>query len=345
MFGFERIIDVSENGKSIGLALIGAGHWGKNLARNFHQLGVLRQLCDADTEVLARFSAQYDGLETCLEPEQVFDNESISRVAIAAPAEMHYRLAKRALEAGKDVFVEKPLCLDVAEAEELIHIADDFERVLMVGHLLQYHPCVCKIHDLISSGVLGQLQYITSNRLNLGKIRREENALWSFAPHDLSVILSFAGDRMPRRVTCSGGSYLTGDVADTTLMAMRFVNGLRAHVYVSWLNPFKEQKLTVIGSKGMVVFDDTLQWEQKLLLYRDYLNWSEDGIPEPNKMPGEPVEVPKDEPLTCECAHFLEASSNRMTPRTDGREGLRVLRVLHAAQASLDHDSKPVDID
>ena len=156
----------------------------------------------------------------------------------------------------------------------------------MVGHLLQYHPCVCKIHDLISSGVLGQLQYITSNRLNLGKIRREENALWSFAPHDLSVILSFAGDRMPRRVTCSGGSYLTGDVADTTLMTMRFVNGLRAHVYVSWLNPFKEQKLTVIGSKGMVVFDDTLQWEQKLLLYRDYLNWSEDGMPEPNKMPG-----------------------------------------------------------
>ena len=128
-------------------------------------------------------------------------------------------------------------------------------------------------------------------------------------------------------------------------MAMRFVNGLRAHVYVSWLNPFKEQKLTVIGSKGMVVFDDTLQWEQKLLLYRDYLNWSEDGMPEPNKMPGEPVEGPKAEPLTCECAHFLEASSNRMIPRTDGREGLRVLRVLHAAQASLDHDSKPVDID
>ena len=251
---------MSENEKPSDLALIGAGYWGKNLARNFHQLGVLRLLCDADEAALGRFRAEYDGLETCPDPEQVFTNGTITRVVIAAPAELHYRLAKRALEAGKDVFVEKPLCLDVAEAEELIRLADNRQRILMVGHLLQYHPCVRKLRDLSDGGELGQLQYITSNRLNLGKIRREENALWSFAPHDLSVILSLAGDRLPKRVTCTGGSYLTSGVADTTLMAMRFANDVRAHVYVSWLNPFKEQKLTVIGSEGMLVFDDTLPW-------------------------------------------------------------------------------------
>ena len=335
---------MSENEQPCDLALIGAGYWGKNLARNFHQLGVLRLLCDADEEALGRFNAEYDGLETCPDPEQVFTNGTITRVAIAAPAKLHYRLAKRAIEAGKDVFVEKPLCLDVAEAEELIRLADNRQRILMVGHLLQYHPCVRRLRELAGSGALGQLQYITSNRLNLGKIRREENALWSFAPHDLSVILSLAGDRLPKRVTCTGGSYLTSGIADTTLMAMRFDGGVGAHVYVSWLNPFKEQKLTVIGSEGMLVFDDTLPWEQKLLLFRDHLAWGDGGVPEPNKSAGEPVEVPEDEPLRCECEHFLEATANRTAPRTDGREGLRVLRTLHAAQASLDRDGEPVDI-
>ena len=335
---------MSENEKPSDLALIGAGYWGKNLARNFHQLGVLRLLCDADEAALGRFRAEYDGLETCPDPEQVFTNGTITRVVIAAPAELHYRLAKRALEAGKDVFVEKPLCLDVAEAEELIRLAGEHDRILMVGHLLQYHPCVRKLRDLSDGGELGQLQYITSNRLNLGKIRREENALWSFAPHDLSVILSLAGDRLPKRVTCTGGSYLTSGVADTTLMAMRFADDVRAHVYVSWLNPFKEQKLTVIGSEGMLVFDDTLPWEQKLLLFRDHLAWGDGGVPEPNKSAGEPVEVPEDEPLRCECEHFLEATANHTAPRTDAHEGLRVLRALHAAQASLDRDGEPVDI-
>ena len=335
---------MSNNEQPRDLALIGAGYWGKNLARNFHQLGVLRLLCDADEAALGRFRAEYDGLETCPDPEQVFTNGTITRVVIAAPAELHYRLAKRALEAGKDVFVEKPLCLDVAEAEELIRLADNRQRILMVGHLLQYHPCVRKLRDLSDGGELGQLQYITSNRLNLGKIRREENALWSFAPHDLSVILSLAGDRLPKRVTCTGGSYLTSGVADTTLMAMRFADDVRAHVYVSWLNPFKEQKLTVIGSEGMLVFDDTLPWEHKLLLFRDHLAWGDGGVPEPNKSAGEPVEVPEDEPLRCECEHFLEATANRTAPRTDAHEGLRVLRALHAAQASLDRDGEPVDI-
>ena len=344
MFGQGETILMSENEQPRDLALIGAGYWGKNLARNFHQLGVLRLICDADEEALSQFRAEYDGVETCNDPRQVFTNETITRVAIAAPAGLHYSFAKRAIEAGKDVFVEKPLCLDVAEAEDLISLAEEHSCILMVGHLLQYHPCVCKLRDLAGSGELGQLQYITSNRLNLGKIRREENALWSFAPHDLSVILSLAGDRLPKRVTCSGGSYLTGGVADTTLMAMRFDAGVRAHVYVSWLNPFKEQKLTVIGSEGMLVFDDTLPWEQKLLLFRDHLAWGDGGMPEPNKSAGVPIEVPEDEPLQCECEHFLEATANRTVPRTDGREGLRVLQALHAGQASLDRDGEPVNI-
>jgi UDP-2-acetamido-3-amino-2,3-dideoxy-glucuronate N-acetyltransferase len=210
----------------------------------------------------------------------------------------------------------------------------------MVGHLLQYHPCVDELKRLLSGGVLGKLQYITSNRLNLGKFRREENALWSFAPHDISVILSLAGDALPEQIRCLGESFLTPGIADTTLTTMRFAGGVRAHVYVSWLNPFKEQKLTVVGSAGMLVLDDTRPWAEKLALYRQYVTWADGLNPTPQKVQAEFIAVAEREPLREECLHFLRCCATRATPRTDGREGLRVLQVLKAAQQSLEHDGE-----
>lgn len=322
------------------LALIGAGYWGKNLARNFHALGALRTVCDASPEVLADYGPEYAGVVKCASIDEVLRDPAVSKVAIAAPAAMHFALARAALSAGKDVFVEKPLCLDAREAEQLVAQAAEAGRVLMVGHLLQYHPCIQKLQAMVAHGELGRLHYITSNRLNLGKIRREENALWSFAPHDLSVILSLTGHQLPEQVRCVGGTYLTPGVADTTLTALRFHNGVRAHVYVSWLNPFKEQKLTVVGSHGMAVFDDTKPAGQKLVFHRHPLTWTDGQMPTPAKGGGEAIEVDDSEPLRNECAHFLDCCRARRPPRTDGNEGVRVLQVLQMAQRSLEQDGK-----
>ncbi len=327
--------------KTRDLALIGAGHWGKNLARNFHSLGVLKVICDPDPDILARMKEQYPDVETTSEAALIWTDPSITRVAVAAPAALHFRIANQALDAGKDVFVEKPLCLDTREAGLLVEKAENKGLILMVGHLLQYHPCIEMLRTLVASGELGKLYYITSNRLNLGKIRREENALWSFAPHDISVILSIAGNELPEEVRCVGEAYLDRKIADTTLTMLRFPGGMRAHVYVSWLNPFKEQKLTVVGSSGMVVFDDTLEWGKKLVLHRQYITWTDGRIPVPEKKAGEPIEVPQEEPLRRECIHFLHSTETRKIPRTDGNEGLRVLSVLRAAQESLEKNGIP----
>ncbi len=322
------------------LALIGAGYWGKNLARNFHALGTLHTLCDLSPEILASYGEEYAAVRKTGDVESLWSDPAITQVAIAAPAAYHHRLAKAAILAGKDVYVEKPLCLDTNEAEELVALAQARGRILMVGHLLQYHPHVQRLQQLVADGEFGSLHYITSNRLNLGKIRREENALWSFAPHDLSVILSLSESALPFQVRCIGGSYLTPGVADTTLTTLLFTGNLRAHVHVSWLNPFKEQKLTVVGARGMAVFDDTRPWPEKLALYRDYLRRDSDGSPMPGKLDPEFVAVPESEPLRAECAHFIDCCQSRTIPRTDGAEGLRVLRVLQAAQASLDQDGE-----
>jgi UDP-2-acetamido-3-amino-2,3-dideoxy-glucuronate N-acetyltransferase len=324
------------------LALVGAGYWGKNLARNFNALGVLHTLCDANAATLDTYGPGFSSVAKETDFEKVLTNPAITKLAIAAPAPLHYRLAKAALEAAKDVYVEKPLCLDLGEAEELVRLAGNKGLILMVGHLLQYHPCVERLREMVGSGDLGRLYYITSNRLNLGKIRREENALWSFAPHDISVILSLANHHLPDQVRCVGGSFLSTGVADTTMTTLRFAGGIRAHIQVSWLNPFKEQKLTVVGSEGMVVFDDTKPWAEKLLLYRDYLIWKDGHTPTPSKVAAEWLSIPEAEPLAHECRHFLERCQDRRAPRTDGAEGVRVLRVLQAAQTSLEQDGEAV---
>lgn len=322
------------------LLLVGAGNWGKNLARNFHGLGALHTICDANEALLDTFSSLYPDVSLTTNYKAALENSQIDKVVIAAPAALHFTLAKQALLAGKDVYVEKPLCLDSAEGEELIALAKKHCRILMVGHLLQYHPCVRRLQELVGAGELGKLQYITSNRLNLGSIRTEENALWSFAPHDISVILSLCGQQLPENVRCVGEAYLSHGVADTTMTTMRFGGNIRAHIYVSWLHPFKEQKLVVIGTAGMAVFDDTKPWSEKLVLYRNNVTWKNGSIPQANKSDAEPIEVPQAEPLREECVHFLTCCQNRIEPRTNGQEGLRVLQVLQAAQASLNQDGE-----
>lgn len=318
------------------IAVLGCGYWGKNLVRNFHELGSLALVCDPAESARAAAAQLAPEVEVRAAFQEALNSDQITAVAIAAPAAAHYALAKAALRAGKDVFVEKPLSLELREAEELVSLADQLGRVLMVGHLLQYHPCVQALHSRLAQGDLGKLHYITSNRLNLGKIRREENALWSFAPHDISVILTLANNQLPDRVRCTGGEYLNQGIADTTLTTIHFAGGVRAHVFVTWLNPFKEQKLTVVGSSGIAVFDDMKPWAEKLVIYRQYLTWADGQIPTANKTQGEPVVVPESEPLKNECQHFIECCVDRRAPRTDGAEGLRVLSVLQAAQRSLD---------
>lgn len=322
------------------LLLIGGGNWGKNLARNFHSLNALHTICDTKETTLNSYLSLYPDIALTTDYKVALENPIITQVAIATPAVHHFSIAKQALIAGKDVFVEKPLCLDAAEAEELIRLAKQHGKILMVGHLLQYHPCISKLQDLINKGKLGKLQYITSNRLNLGSIRTEENALWSFAPHDVSVILSLCGHSLPEQVRCIGEAYLSHDVADTTMTTLRFSENLRAHIYVSWLHPFKEQKLVVIGADGMVVFDDTKPWNEKLALYCNHVTWKNGNVPLANKCEPEMILVDKTEPLRNECEHFLECCQKRIAPKTDGQEGLRVLKVLQAAQDSLTQDGK-----
>jgi UDP-2-acetamido-3-amino-2,3-dideoxy-glucuronate N-acetyltransferase len=327
--------DTLKDKKKHKVAVVGSGYWGKNLVRNYHALGALRLICDKNETVLEGFQRQYPGLQTCLAYSDVLTRDDIQGVVIATPAETHYALAREALLAGKHIYVEKPLVLDESDGLELIDLATQQNRVLMVGHLLQYHPVFIKLRDLASSGELGRINYIYSNRLNLGKIRREENILWSFAPHDISMILSLAGEE-PERIQATGGYYLHKKIADVTTTHLDFPSGLKAHIFVSWLHPFKEQKLIVVGDKKMAVFDDTQSWEDKLLLYAHEIRW-ENNMPVPAKAEPERVDVPQAEPLKAECEHFLNSMTNGNKPITDGKEGLRVLRVLNAAQESLDN--------
>jgi UDP-2-acetamido-3-amino-2,3-dideoxy-glucuronate N-acetyltransferase len=316
---------------SINVAVIGNGYWGKNLVRNFHELGALACICDSDPALLADAQKKYPAVPVCSDFSSVLQNSSIHGVVIATPAVTHFDLVKRALLAGKDVFVEKPLSLTVKEGAELVELARTLGRILMVGHILQYHPAVRKLKQLIADGTLGRLEYIYSNRLNMGKIRAEENILWSFAPHDVSVLLGLLGEE-PRSVSCEAGTYLSQDVADVTLSQFRFANGVRAHVFVSWLHPFKEQRLVVVGSEQMAVFDDTAA--DKLVLYPHRVEWK-GRVPNAVKAEAIPVPLEAQEPLKNECQEFLSCIATRQTPLTDGSEGLRVLRLLAACQESM----------
>jgi UDP-2-acetamido-3-amino-2,3-dideoxy-glucuronate N-acetyltransferase len=314
------------------IACIGAGYWGRNLVRNFNELGVLSSVCETDPHTRTSLKPLYPSVTFTDAAEEVFADPEISGVAIATPAVTHAELVQQALLAGKDVFVEKPLSLSVDEAQKLNDLATNKCRVLMVGHLLWYHPAVLKLKKLVEDGDLGRIEYIYSNRLNLGKIRREENILWSFAPHDISVILGLVGE-MPDAINAQGGNYLHNQIADITVSLLSFPSGVKAHIFVSWLHPFKEQKLIVVGDRQMAVFDD-LETENKLVLYPHAITWK-NHLPIPTKAKAVSVPVKSIEPLREECLHFLQCIETRQTPRTDGNEGLRVLTVLQRCQEAL----------
>ncbi len=324
-----------------GVAVIGCGYWGKNLVRNFHELGSLQAICDVDESRLQEMSKAYGvpGIRTF---DELLGMEGIHGIVIAAPAAQHFQLAKSALLAGKDVFVEKPLALRVEEGQELVEVARKHERILMVGHLLQYHPAVLELKRLVRQGELGKVQYIYSSRLNWGKLRTEENILWSFAPHDISTIL-FLLDEEPTTVAAHGGSYLNRHVGDITLTALDFASGVKAHIFVSWLHPFKEQKLVIIGGRKLAVFDDT-ETERKLVLYPHRIDWV-DRVPVAHKSEGHVVPLDGEEPLRLECQHFLECVQERKRPRTDGENGLRVLRVLQACENSLEKHGQVIAVE
>ena len=312
------------------VAVIGCGYWGKNIVRNFYQLGALHTVCDLTVTGRALAAELAPDAHIVANVESLLLNPDLSAVVIATPAETHFALCQQALLAGKDVLVEKPLALTFGEGAQLVDLAHSEGRILMVGHVLEYHPAIIRLRKLISTGVLGKVQYVYSNRLNLGKIRQEENILWSFAPHDIAVILRLIGT-VPFQVVACGGNYVQPNIADVTVTNLLFDNGVRAHIYVSWLHPFKEQRLVVVGSKKMASFDDITKL---LVLYDQRVEVHPNG-PIPVKGEGEEVAFSADEPLRLECQAFLEAIATRQPPITDGESGLDVLRVLQAAQQSL----------
>ena len=313
------------------VAVIGCGHWGKNLVRNFAELGALGVISDPNSELAAQLSTQYN--VPALDFEAILDGDC-DGVVIAAPAPLHASLSQKAFAAGKHVYVEKPLAMTVQEADAMIDAAAQANRQLMVGHLLQYHPVFARLRNMVKQGELGKLQYVYSNRLSLGKIRSEEDVVWSFAPHDISMIFSLAG-RDAKSVNCEASDILQSGISDTANIHITFEDGLKGHVFCSWLNPYKEQKLVVIGDKAMAVFDDTMDWEQKLAIY-DHAIDMDQTPPMPKKSEVRYKKVPQAEPLKAECQYFLDLVDGQADPLTDGAEGRRVLQVLAAASASIE---------
>ena len=332
-----------------GIAIAGTGGWGKNLVRNFYQIpeADVKYLCDVDEGLLQPLRSQYPGVATTTDFNDLLSDPAVDCVAIATSAVTHFDLCRQALLADKDVFVEKPFVLNIAEARELTALAAQRGRILMVGHLLEYHPVVEYLKEFIEQGRLGRVLYAYSQRLNLGRVRGDENALWSFAPHDISVML-YLLQKFPTQVAAHGQSYLQKSIEDVAFLTMNFADKTMAHAHVSWLDPHKVRRLTIVGTKKMAVFDD-LQPNEKLKIYdndtaqdADY-----DTFAEYVSLRFGDITIPSirmQEPLRVECSHFLQCVRDRTTPRSDGEDGLRVVRVLTAAQESLLGGGVPVDI-
>ena len=313
------------------IAVVGCGHWGKNLVRNFNNLNALIAVCDPDLQ-LSQHYANDCGVKN-LTFDEINKDSSIQGVVLAVPAPLHASMAIEAMNSGKHVYVEKPLAMNQAEADDMIGAGVRNNVHLMVGHLLQYHPIFKTLKTMVISKEFGDLQYIYSNRLSFGKVRNEEDVIWSFAPHDISMILSLTGQDPISIRTCSS-SFLQSGISDTAIIHLEFNESLRAHVAVSWAHPDKEQKLVVIGSSAMAVFDDTKPWEEKLAFYNHKINIVE-GMPELKKSDVEFISVEQQEPLKMECAHFCDVVNDAVKPETDGAEGLKVLNVLTAASSQL----------
>jgi UDP-2-acetamido-3-amino-2,3-dideoxy-glucuronate N-acetyltransferase len=313
------------------VAVIGCGYWGKNIVRNFAELGALGAVCDQDDAVAQKFGRTF-GV-----PPRRFDDiladPDCAAVAIATPASAHAEQVAAALRAGKHVFVEKPLALSVEAGRALEHAAAKAARVLMVGHLLHYHPVFIALLGLVRNGRFGRIHHVFSNRLNFGKLRTEEDVIWSFAPHDISMILAIL-DEEPSEVSVQAAAILDPKIPDIADLHLRFPSGATARVSVSWLNPYKEQRLVVAGSKAYAVFDDTRPWGDKLMLYDHRVEYGS-GRPQAVAAEGVRVAVEEREPLRDECAHFLDCVAKGGPPRTGAGEALRVLAVLELASRSV----------
>jgi predicted dehydrogenase len=333
--------------ETVGIAVVGTGDWGANLVRNFAALPGARlvALCDTDPTRLAKTAAQHPAARASVRLEEIASAPDVRGVVVAASAAQHHAIARTLLEAGKDVYVEKPLALRADHAEELVRLARERDRILMVGHLLLHHPGVRYLKEMVRNGELGEVLYIYSQRVNLGKVRRDENALWSFAPHDVSVILHLL-EMEPIDVAARGSAFLQGAVEDVVFLHLRFPGGKMAHVHVSWLDPHKLRKFTVVGSQKMVVFDD-MEASEKIRIYDKGIDRAGQIVSYGDALSvrSGDIMIPKislQEPLRIECQHFVECVRDHTAPLTDGADGLRVVRVLAAAQQSLAAGGTPV---
>lgn len=331
-----------ENGVP-GIAVVGSGAWGQNHVRVWKEMGHLRVVCDLDASRLKMIADMHPGLETSTDFDGILERTDVQGLVLATPAGTHAKLALRAMEAGKDVLVEKPMALTVAEGGGLVEAADRLGRVLAVGHVLEYHPAIAALRQLVRNGELGELRYAYSNRLNFGRIRTEENALWSFAPHDIAIMTRLLGGA-PTEVACHGGAYFNQEIADTTLTTLQFAGGVRGHIFVSWLHPFKEHRFVLVGERQMAVFNDTQEWSEKLLLYPHRVEWSEGQVPVARRADAVAVELREIEPLRAECEDFIRCMRSRERPLVDGSSGVTVLQVLDAATRSLTASGTPVSV-
>src|SRR3954462_8089756 len=328
--------------KPLRVAVAGLGYWGPNIARNLAALPdvELAWCCDADEANRARLAPMFPHARFTADLDEVLADGSVDAVVLATPVPTHAALAVRVLEAGKHCFVEKPLAQSVADAERAVEAARAAARVLMVGHLLQYHPGVNKLKEIAVSGELGTIHYIYGNRLNLGQLRAEENALWSLGAHDVSVLLHLA-DEEPDTLEARGECYMREGVEDVVFAFMRFPSGIAAHLHLSWLDPHKERRFTVVGSRRMATFDD-MDPERKVTVYDKGFDEKADTYGEYITRSGDiwSPRVPNDEPLRLECEHFVASVREGRTPLSDGESGVRVVRVLEGLQQSLDESRR-----
>jgi predicted dehydrogenase len=326
------------SGAPLRVGVVGLGYWGPNLARNFHGLAdvELAWCCDASEAARARIAPMVPGTRMTDHMDDLLQDDGLDAIVLATPVPTHADLAVRVLEAGKHCFVEKPLAQSVADAERAVSAAERANRILMVGHLLEYHPGIAKLKALAEEGELGDIRYIYGNRLNLGQLRADENALWSLGAHDVSVLLHLV-DEEPHEVSARGESYVREGVEDVVFCFLRFPSGIAAHLHLSWLDPHKERRFTIVGAKRMATFDD-MAVEGKLTVY-------DKGFDEDTRSYGEYISrsgdiysprIPNVEPLRLECEHFVQAIRNGTAPRSDGHSGLRVVRVLEQLQRELE---------
>ena len=312
------------------IAVVGCGHWGKHLVRNFSALDALSSICDPSSEIADQYTSQYNVKKSSF--TEIINDPNIKGVVLSVPARLHASMAIEAMNKNKYVFVEKPLAMNEEEAELMIATAHKNKVQLMVGHLLQYHPIFKTIREYVGAGKIGEINYIYSNRLSFGKVRTEEDVIWSFAPHDISMILSLTGQE-PEYVSTNATSILQKNIADVATIHLQFKSGIKSHISVSWLHPYKEHKLVIVGQSAMLVFDDTKPWHEKLALYPFKVVSSKNLINLQNSNV-QYVKITEEEPLKNECQHFIDVVEKDIQPLTDGAEGLRVLKVLSAASRS-----------